>query len=476
MTSYYKLFQAIIYFLFSTGISGQEININKLKTTDGYISGIISDSGVKIFKGIPFAAPPVGNLRWKEPQPIKKWTGIRKCDTFGANPIQVAPVPFDVYTAEFLIPANEPISEDCLYLNVWTTANTTNEKQPVIVYIHGGAFIVGSGSVPIYDGEAMSKKGVVFVTINYRLGVLGFFAHPELTKESPHHSSGNYGLLDQVAALKWIKNNIANFGGDPNNVTIAGQSAGSISVNALDVSPLSKGLFHKMIAESGGNVMKGGFGSATTLDSAERKGMQFAEKAGASNLEALRKIDGGTLLNAFSGVGAVIVDGYMLTEPVSATFAKGKQYDMPLLTGFNADEELDFGFQNFAWAVKQSEKKSKAYLYYFARKVPEFGGTNKYGAFHSGEVSYAYDNLKFFNRPLTEADYQLARVMSACWVNFAKTGNPNGAALPAWPAFRKDSGEVMIFDAESKAAKHPQIDGLNNFYKRAGSSSGSDNP
>ncbi|MBL7697767.1 MAG: carboxylesterase family protein [Chitinophagaceae bacterium] len=517
MTTLFKIALAFFtLFFFTSTASTQTISIKKVKTDKGFISGVDNeDNSVKIFKGIPFAAPPVGDLRWKDPQPVKRWKGILKCDKFGPNAKQNPPVPFDVYTEEFLIPVNGDISEDCLYLNVWTGAKSTNEKLPVIVFIHGGAFIVGSGSVPIYDGEAMAKKGVVFVTINYRLGVFGFYAHPELTKESPHHTSGNYGLLDQVAALQWVKKNIAAFGGDPENVTIAGQSAGSISVNVLSVSERAKGLFHKIIAESGATVVRGRFGGTTILDTAESRGLQFAQKAGAKNLKELRQLSADSLLKAFSGIGIVIVDGYLLTEPVSASFAKNKQYDLPLMTGYTADEvnrpwdttltgfkkylskefkndslkvfryypasndeearnasrsilrDMGFGLQNFAWAAMQGQKKSKSYLYFFNRKVPEYGGTNKYGAFHSGEISYAYDNLKFFNRPFTNADHQLARLMSSFWVNFAKTGDPNGNGLPPWPAFDVQKGEVMIFDAETKPGVHPYYGGLNYFYQEA---------
>src|ERR1700733_11654898 len=222
-----------------------------IKTDAGLVSGVTNKEGdIHIFRGIPFAAPPVGPLRWRAPEPVRTWGGVRKCDTFRANAMQRDPVPFDRYTAEFLIPSRV-ISEDCLYLNVWTKMRKGGEKMPVIVWIHGGGFNSGSGSCAIYDGENMAKKGVVFVTINYRLGVFGFLAHPELTKESPDHASGNYAFLDQIAALKWVRANIAAFGGDPDRVTIAGQSAGSFSVNALMASPLAKGLFQRVIAESG---------------------------------------------------------------------------------------------------------------------------------------------------------------------------------------------------------------------------------
>jgi para-nitrobenzyl esterase len=220
---------------------------NVVQTDAGKISGTISeDKSIHIFKGIPFAAPPVGDLRWKAPQPVTLWNGVKECADFSKSPIQGKPNEFGVYTREFLI-KDEPLSEDCLYLNVWTGAKTPTEKRPVMVWIYGGGFVSGGTNVPIYDGEALAKKGIILVSINYRVGILGFLAHPELTKESPNHTSGNYGLMDQLAALKWVQKNIAAFGGDPANVTIAGQSAGSMSVNDLVASPLSRGLFNKAI-------------------------------------------------------------------------------------------------------------------------------------------------------------------------------------------------------------------------------------
>ena len=221
-----------------------------ISTKNGKISGT-KNGNVSIFKGIPFAAPPVGELRWKAPEPAKNWSGIKKCEAFSASPMQNKPAPFMCWTEEFIAPP-EPLSEDCLYLNVWTAAKNSQEKRPVFVWIYGGGLSSGSAACAIYDGQEMAKKGVIFVSLNYRVGVFGFMAHPELSKESGKNASGNYGFLDQMAALRWIQQNIAAFGGNPNNVTIAGQSAGSFSVNALVASPLAKGLFHKAIAESGG--------------------------------------------------------------------------------------------------------------------------------------------------------------------------------------------------------------------------------
>src|SRR5882724_3223563 len=246
---------------------------DKIKITGGEISGTVNSTGdVHIFRGVPFAAPPVGSLRWKAPQPVVSWSGVKACDKFGASPMQPKPAAFSMWTEEFLIP-KEPISEDCLNLNVWTGASSAKEKRPVIVWIYGGGFSSGGSACPIYDGEAMAKKGIVFVSINYRVGIFGFFAHPELTKESGYNASGNYAILDQLAALRWVKSNIAAFGGDAGNVTIAGQSAGSISVNILVASPLGKDLFQKAIGESGASFSN----PLTTLAKAEEAGEAYGK-------------------------------------------------------------------------------------------------------------------------------------------------------------------------------------------------------
>lgn len=498
----------------------RKITVNSVKIENGIISGTNGQvSQVMVFKGIPFAAPPLAELRWKEPQPVKNWQGIKKCDTFGGIAPQKRTGAFPPYTAEMMIPADGTISEDCLYLNVWTTAKSTDEKRPVIVFIHGGSFGGGSGSIPIYDGESMATKGIVYVTINYRLGAFGFFAHPELTKESSHHASGNYGIQDQIAALKWVKKNIAAFGGNPDNVTIAGQSAGSMSVNVLDASPLAKGLFHKIIAESGAFVVKDSFFNLETLEKEENKGVALLQNAGIASIEELRKmpaeqvisLDKTSMLPGYE----VNIDGYVIPEHLIDIYANGKQTDVPLLTGWNAGEKFpmkkdfkaynsylndygaytdrlkkaypatndseakiamsniardreSFGFQNFAWARIQSEKgKSKAFVYYFDRTLPEEGGTTKYGAFHTSEVPYAYGNLKFFSRPWTPADYELSNLMSSYWVNFATKGDPNGAGLPVWPAYEKDKGIVMDLDIKSSAIKYPTFEGMELFYQHA---------
>lgn len=473
------------------------ISIDSVAVEGGLISGKTDSSGqVKIFKGVPFAAAPVGDLRWKAPQPIQPWDGVKVCTENPAAPMQNSPVPFFAWTSEFLIP-KEPISEDCLYLNIWTAAESSDEKRPVMVWIYGGGFNSGGNTVPLYDGEELAKKGIVVVNLNYRVGILGFLAHPELSAESPDQTSGNYGILDQIAALEWVKKNIAAFGGDPDNVTIAGQSAGAFSVNALVVSPKAKGLFHKAIAQSGG-MFNRGTGLVSGLQGAEERGKELTDTLGIT-LAELRKIPADSLLKIRGRFGPV-VDGKVLPG-VRQAFEENKYSDVPLLTGWNADDRvsgnqatspdefianakkqyggrageylqlfpagndaelqetlntigvLGFGFQNYTWARMQTEKGQKdAYLYYFTRVPP---GEPNYGAFHSAEFSYSFHTLKNWNRPFEQADYDLEKNMSAYWVNFVKTGNPNGEGLPEWPVFDPSNPLVIELGTEVKTRAMP---------------------
>lgn len=306
----------------------------RVQTVNGTVEGVTEKSGVVSYKGIPFAQPPIGELRWKEPQPVNSWTGVRKCDAFGFNPMQKK-VFGDM---GFRSPG---MSEDCLYLNVWVPAKKGNGKLPVLVYFYGGGFVAGDGSEARYDGESMAKRGIVALTINYRLGVFGFMAHPELTKESVHRSSGNYGLLDQNAALRWVKANIAKFGGDPNHITIAGESAGSIAVSAQMVSPLSKNLIAGAIGESGAMIKP--TLAAIPLSDGEANGVKFAEKVGAASLAALRNIPADELLELASKQGnqpqsVATVDNYFLLKDPAASFAAGEQARVPLLAGWNSAE------------------------------------------------------------------------------------------------------------------------------------------
>ena len=308
---------------------------DQVATDKGVVEGTASaDSKARIFKGIPFAAPPVGALRWKAPQPVASWTGVRKAAEFGSRCMQG-----HIYND--MIFRDPGPSEDCLYLNVWTPAASAQEKLPVMVWIYGGGYSAGAASEPRQDGENLARKGVVVVSMNYRLGVFGFFVHPELAKESGHGSSGNYGLMDQVAALQWVQSNIAAFGGDPGNVTIFGESAGSFSVSAQMASPLAQGLFQRAIGESGA------FFSATLdlkpLVKAEEDDAKFAEAVGAPTLEALRAKPADELLKVALRQGGGVrfapdIDGWFFPETAYAIYAAGKQSHVPLLAGWNADE------------------------------------------------------------------------------------------------------------------------------------------
>ncbi|WP_324673534.1 carboxylesterase/lipase family protein [Hymenobacter sp. GOD-10R] len=305
---------------------------NRVQVANGTLEGATAASGIHEFKGVPFAAPPVGELRWKAPQPVKNWTGVRQAKQFGPRAMQL-PLFGDMNFR------SNGVSEDCLYLNVWTPAKTGKEQLPVLVYFYGGGFVAGDGSEPRYDGESLAKRGIVTVTMNYRLGVFGFMAHPELTKESPNHASGNYGLLDQQAALRWVQQNIAAFGGDPKKVTIAGESAGSFSVSAQMASPGSKTMFARAIGESGSLLS---MQPTATLAEAEQNGVQFGTALSATSLAALRALPAQQLLEATGKQGvprfSVAVDGYFFPKSPREIFMAGQQAKVPLLVGWNSQE------------------------------------------------------------------------------------------------------------------------------------------
>ena len=469
-----------------------------VKTTGGQVSGLPGrDQSIRIFKGIPFAAPPVGSLRWRAPQPVARWQGVKKAEQFGASCIQTIVREMPPWTYEFM--THNEINEDCLYLNVWTPAKSATQKLPVYVYIYGGGFQGGSGQVPVYDGEGLAGKGIVVVTFNYRLGVLGFLAHPELTKESGYHASGNYGLLDQLAALRWVHDNIAAFGGDPKRVAIGGQSAGSMSVHFLTASPLAKGLFQRAIAESGGSgvasVGGGPIMRSRTLAEAEGDGAKFAAAKRASSLAELRGMSWQELIKpapaAEGGMAALlryspIIDGYFAPEPPLDAMSHGKLNDVVTLTGCNvgeisgsfmgppapitaeafqkqakqrygeaADEFLKLypaGSDEEARASQaaSSRDESLVSMYLWARRRHATAKTNtfiylwdhtlpgpdaaRFGAFHTSEVPYAMNTLYMSDRPFTERDKKIAEMMSSYWANFVTAGDPNGAGLPVWPA------------------------------------------
>jgi len=482
-------------------------------TTYGQISGL-TENGVDIYKGIPYAAPPVGKMRWHPPQPPPAWKGVRTCDQFGAEAPQA---PYAQDSLFYRPPA--PNSEDCLYLNVWTDA-TPGKNRPVMVWIHGGALTRGSGATSAYDGSNLARKGVVVVTINYRLGPLGFLAHPELSAESENKSSGNYGILDQIAALKWVQKNIAAFGGNPDNVTIFGESAGSFSVCALTATPLAAGLFHRAIGQSGGS-----FGPMPHLNksfekrpSGEEMGLAFAKAAGADSLAALRAMPAAKLIEVAEKFprltpdaayrSTIIVDGWVLPAEIRELVAQGKHNDVPLLLGSNAKEmttltpkavvpttvaglqktlatqfdeaaiaeinklypaatdaeagdaflavmgDRAFGIQMRAWArIASAGGKSPAYLYSFTH-VPPMPDSKYLGAYHAAEIVYVFKNIAGSDRvTYGPDDTKVSEAVSQYWVNFATTGDPNGANLPEWPKYDAETQPAMILGVEPRVEK-----------------------
>jgi len=479
----------------------------QVKIDAGKLEGTTSaDSKVRIFKGIPYAAPPVGELRWKPPQPVAHWKGVRQATAFGARCMQG-----NVYSD--MIFRDPGPSEDCLYLNVWTPDVSGKERLPVMVWIYGGGFSAGATSEPRQDGEVLAKKGVVVVSMNYRLGVFGFFSHPELTQESAHHASGNYGLMDQTAALEWVRKNIAAFGGDPAKVTIFGESAGSFSVSAQMASPLAQGLFRSAIGESGA------FFSDTlrtrSLGASEESGKKFAASLGADSLAALRAKPADELLQATQkphpGIRfAPNVDGYFLPEDVASIYASGKQSHIPLLAGWNADEgssdaifkddeptaenfvaavralyganadgilkvypsvtdeqadrsaqdlagDRSIAFSTWKWIEMQAATGgSPVYRYEFddAPPAPDSDpGEPSRGAYHSAEIEFVFEALASKNLPWRPDDEDLSDLISSYWTNFAKTGDPNAPGLPHWPVYTKDAGfPVMHLSANPHAA------------------------
>lgn len=513
----YFSYLIIVLFLFQA-CQSQE-NINTIISTDkGEVEGTYnSETGIYSYKGIPFAKAPEGDLRWKAPQPREEWEGTFDATEFGAICMQGEPVSFSMWTQEFIAPAGN-MSEDCLNLNIWTKEGTVDSNRPVIVFIHGGGFSSGSGSVPIYNGEKMAEKDVVFVTINYRVGILGFLAHPELTEESPNNASGNYGLMDQITALEWVQTNISNFGGDPNNVTIAGQSAGSFSVNYLVSSPLASGLFHKAIAESGAALLPSArLTIDNSLSSAEERGLDAISSLGVSGISELRKLPADSLLTVQRQFGTPIIDGYVIPDQIYTLFREGNYNDVPLLTGWNEDEgfsfgpapnaeqfrqniqnqfeedaddvlelfsaETDsaaqrsqkdlsmlntFGLQNWKWVQMQNQTgNSPVYLYHFTRDLPYTSEQQDFGAFHTGEVPYAYNTLHTSDRPWSQADRDLAEMMSSYWVSFAEDGDPNSEGLPEWPVAESDEYQTMFFGDSLRVETVPmreQLELLDRIY------------
>jgi para-nitrobenzyl esterase len=483
-------------------LSGSALAAEGVRTDRGLVEGTVSaDSKVRIYRGIPFAVPPVGALRWKAPQPLPKWKGVRKATEFGARCMQG-----NIY-GDMVFRDNGP-SEDCLYLNVWTPAASPAAHLPVMVWIYGGGFAAGSASEPRQDGENLSKKGVIVVSFNYRLGVFGFFSHADLARESGRNASGNYGLLDQVAALEWVHRNIAAFGGDPRQVTIFGESAGSFSVSALMASPLARGLFQRAIGESGAFFST--ILSLKSLSVSEAADAKFAESLGATTIEALRAKPAGELLAAASKQDMIRfapnIDGYFLPEDVRAIYTAGNQSPVPLLAGWNRDEggfpsttaqqfedrahrmfgdkaddflklypaqtdeqarqsahelagDQFIAYSTWKW-IEMQMSKATVFRYEFDDAPPEAAATTPSGkpapppaAYHSAEIEFVFEALASKKLPWRPEDEKLSDLMSSYWSNFAKKGDPNGQGLPEWPAYDEAKGyPVMHLGATPQAA------------------------
>jgi len=483
--------------------------LRNVRTRDGTVEGIAAGNpAYTVFKGVPYGRPPVGALRWAPPQPPAPWDGVRRCDTFPPVSIQAVQRKGDFYQREFF-PVDMPMSEDCLYLNIWTPAETAGDRLPVMMWIHGGGFMQGYGHEMEFDGEALCKHGVILVTITYRLGALGFLAHPELSKRSPQGVSGNYGILDCIHALEWLHENIAAFGGDAGNITIFGQSAGGMAVQALVTTPLARGLAAKAIVQSAGGIIT--MGGAHTLQDGETLGAFICRDAGCTfeqllemPAERVRDITAAALSRVPQGGQrlrmAPVVDGWLLPDSAASLVARGEHADIPYLTGsvsgdgglfggrpaatvaefeqgirsvygaaadkylalFNVKDDKDLERAQAArkraasmlaprgWArAHQRLGRRPVYTYYFCRDIP---GEDHPGAFHSSELWYLFGTLARCWRPMEALDYGLSLQMTAYWANFAKTGDPNGPGLPAWPAFTAGQPLTMRFDESGAQA------------------------
>jgi para-nitrobenzyl esterase len=509
-----------------------------VETREGPVTGVRNDDGtVEIFAGVPYARPPVGELRWQAPQPPEPRSQVLVADRFSAVPVQstttfttraltqVLDIPLE---DTFLNPY--PVSEDSLYLNIWRPAGAASADLPVIVYVPGGGFATGSGALPLYDGEALASTGeAVVITINYRLGVLGFLSHPELAAESPYGASGNYGILDQIAALDWVRQNIAAFGGDPERVTIAGESAGGESVCILGAMPLAEGLVDGIIGSSGacmgteGNTEDGDQSDSRAV--AEDAGERLAQELGVETVAELRDLPVDRITEAAAAVGPhwrPSVDGYVLDRSPAEIYAAGDQLDVPTMIGSNADElsitqafpsdpvtpaqyyasvqdehggdaaafldlypgrteeqvadsvlqaQTDRVFTRamYRWAHLQSRTgRAPAYLYYFTHTPPD-ESLLEYGAYHGAEVMYAFDNLGADDdADYGEADRLLRDQLSGYWLNFARTGDPNGTGLPLWPTFSEAPEQVMELGTPSGMTARPRPEAIDYWMRYQG--------
>jgi para-nitrobenzyl esterase len=480
----------------------REESLSTVIVTDaGKVEGT-QENGFISFKGIPYAAPPVGELRWKEPQPVTPWEKVLKTDTFACGCLQ---------REELKIKT----SEDCLYLNVLTPAKFASDKLPVMVWIHGGGFAVGAPLEPIYNGERFTQKGVIFVSVAYRLGPLGFLAHPELSAESPDNVSGNYGILDQIAALKWVQRNIAAFGGDPDKVTIFGESAGGAAVSILCASPLASGLFNGAICQSGGNFEPANEGSV--LKGAEKAGIEFMKEMGANSVTELRKMDPREFYKTRSSGGMYFgptFDGYVIPGDQYKLYEAGQFNDVNVIVGSNSDEgglfvrqqlapdaykngieerygkiagklllaypgdtkeqtytstadmmrDSGFGWASWTWARLQSRTgKSKVFMYYLNQiqsATPE-NQIKLRGAPHGEDIRFVFQN--YSERKYNQDDMKLGEMMSTYWTNFAKFGDPNGENLPVWPEFSEENQSVLYLKTNPEVGPVPNLDKLELF-------------
>jgi para-nitrobenzyl esterase len=466
--------------VFSGPVSAEDATTLDVAIGQGVLRGLEAD-GVRSFFNIPFAAPPVGDLRWRAPQPPINWTAER--DATRPGPICAQGQRPDRSANEI------PMSEDCLTLNIWTPSEVES-PLPVMVWVHGGGFMVGSGTEPDYDGTNLARKDVVLVTINYRLGPLGFLAHPELTAEAPYAASGNYGILDQIAALQWVRQNISAFGGDPENVTIFGESAGSVSTNILQATPLAKGLFHRVIGQSTSQMdPDGGLVGRQDLRSAEEYGRDFGLKLGAGSIAEMRALSAEDILSEFTFFWPTERDGHVLPDFVYNIFANGQQSDLPTLVGSNSDEGAtirmewvrrdtdpagyDQLYREFedplrqastdaiqwqmrSWGDLQAKTgQSSSWLYWYDHPWP---GRKELGAFHGAEIIYIFGNLHTKDQPWEGADTALSELMANYWVNFARNGDPNGPGLPQWPAYNPASPELMRLSPEPGMIPTPRVE------------------
>ncbi len=498
-----KIYSFVALALLLTSVTAFAQQPAPVRVEGGLVRGTVED-GLTVYRGIPFAAPPVGDLRWKAPQPVATWADVRDASKFAPAAVQGGNTPSGK-------------SEDCLYLNVWSPAKTANERIPVLVWIYGGGFGFGATSDPNYSGEKLAQKGVVVVSIAYRVGPLGFLAHPQLSAENPQHVSGNYGLLDMIAGLNWVQQNIAAFGGDPSKVTIFGESAGGIAVSMLCASPQAKGLFHGAISQSGGSF---GPTRPTTypgenmkrLDEAEKAGEAYAQKAGASSLADLRKIEADKLPGGW-GVGSSwpIVDGYVIPDDQHTLYEAGKYNQTPILVGYNSDEgasfsppkspdeyiestkkrygpfaddlikaypvgsntvpktardlmrDAAFGWQTWSWATLQAKTSKQKVFYYYFDQHPAYPADSPkagYGSGHGQEVSYVFGHIDPANPQTTKTDLAISDAMGTYWTNFAKHGDPNGTGVPQWPVFTSAKPAVLYFSQTPHVGPVPSLAAL----------------